>query len=182
LKGNCPLRIRVTKEVIIVLIVIMATATPVHGSGKLWKIGNHFGKELGRQLGQKVVSDSKKNQTQWKKNRRKIQKETCRLFKDLLIKKRIIKSDLELIEGFIDERLPREWKPKRHYISDLERIGYKLIDPALTIIDYEHLKDLFNRIWNTRPDNPWHTILWNELGEYGKQTYYLPPMFWRLAL
>lgn len=133
------------------------------------------GRELGKQLGKQIQSDIDKSYNQWKKDRRKIQKETCKLFKDLLIKKRIRKSDLELIESFIDERLPKGWKSKRRYISDLERIGYKLIDPTLTIVDYEHLRDIFNQIWNTRPFNPWYIIIWNQLGDYGRQNYYKPP-------
>lgn len=179
MKGFCPSRIRrVTKIIIVGIIALMTVAAPVHGR----KILNHLGKELGRRIGKQILNDVKKTENQWKKDRRKIQKETCRLFKDLLIQKRIKKSDLELIEGFIDDRLPRNWKPKRRYISDLERVGYKLIDPDLTIVDYEYLRDILNRIWNTRPYNPWHIIIWNTLGDYGRQNYYRPPLPGGMAL
>lgn len=164
------LRIRVATGTIILLLALIQPAE----AGRGGRLLDHLGRELGRKIGQKIVDDVKKERVRWEKERRKIQQETCNLFKDLLIRKKIIKQDLDTIEDFIDERLPKNWKPKRNYRSNLERIGYKLIDPSLTIVDYEYLYDLLNRIWNTRPNRPWWQIIWMQLGEYGRTTSIRP--------
>jgi hypothetical protein len=141
-----------------------------------------IGRGLGKKIGQKIVDDVRKDNAKWKQERRKVQRETCKLFKDLLIRKKILRQDLDIIEDFIDSRLPRDWMPRQWYRSDLERIGFKLIDPSLTIVDYEYLKDLFNRIWNTHPNRPWWEIIWNRFGEYGRRNYYRPPLPGGIAL
>lgn len=165
------------KKFLIFTCIFLLAATPIHAK----KVHTFLGRELGKKIGQKIVEDTKRNQAQlrnqWIKQRTKIKNETCALFKDLLIRKKILPQDLDTIESFIDNRLPRDWKPKRPYRSNLERIGHKLIDPSLTIVDYEYLHDLLNRVWNTRPNRSWWEILWNQLGDYGRWTPLRPMPF-----
>jgi hypothetical protein len=119
-------------------------------------LGKYIAKHIGKQLGKKIVKDVRHDRNQ-------IKKEVCKLFKELIIKKKIIREDLELLKEFVDGGLPKNWKPDKKYKNITEEVGYKLIDPALTYNDYKYLKDLLNQIWNTRPNK---LDLWSQIRSF----------------
>lgn len=160
---------KILKIIILSFLLVGFIGQPAR-AGNVLKFFNHMGKEMGRNIGKSIQEEIDRNNRQmrrnWEKQRRKIQKETCQLLKDNLIKKRYKKEDLEDIRDFITSRLPKQ--KKKHYISIIEEIGYKLIDNDLTIVDYEIIKKFIDKIARSWANRPWWEELFYRLGENKK--------------
>jgi hypothetical protein len=136
------------------LIIPFSYVDTFASNGKVSKTVNFVKSEILRSYKQKVNKDKVK----YKKDREKIKKEVCDKFKNKIIDKIIKKEDLELIDSLLDDRLPigyneRKENKKKYKDRNLtERVGWKLIDDELTIVDYEVILEWLERVFRVIGD------------------------------
>jgi uncharacterized protein YaaW (UPF0174 family) len=139
---------------IIFLIIPFSYVDIYASSNKVSKTVNFVKKEILRSYKEKV----KKDNIKYKKNREKIKNEVCIKFKKKIIDKIIKKEDLELIDSLLDDRLPKDYNErkenkKKYKDRNLtERVGWKLIDDELTIVDYEVILEWLERVFRVIGD------------------------------